>query len=84
MKLLLLKFKFWVIRKFNDNYPGKAEVKWAIGEYKHTAGILSAMKKYSFGQDLQAIATEAKVTRERVRQMILKGVYSAHRTVSKK
>lgn len=52
--------------------PCRQEIVEAL-EYKHTDRIDSVLKYYSSGHTLEEIANIHGVTRERVRQLIMKG-----------
>ena len=79
-KLLFLYFDF--LRYFNDGDPSMKEVSWATSKltvddisYK----IVISMIYYEIGNSLERIADAQKVTRERIRQHILKGCSVARR-----
>jgi hypothetical protein len=75
MKTLWLRLKFGVLRKLNDNDPSRQEVEWALSVYGgHTYRIADVMSSYFIGMDFESIAKPMGVPRERVRQMICKGV----------
>lgn len=84
MKLLFLRLKFQLLRKFNDGEPSRAEVVWALEHVSLTMRIMSVMLMYSEGENYDTIATHHGVTRERVRQLIQKGVRDAWATKIKK
>ena len=75
MNFMLIKLYFWAYRKFND-LPSRLEANHAL-VYKHTARIHWALEWYGRGYTLEEIAKLEKVTRERVRQMIMKGCRTA-------
>lgn len=67
--------KFWWDRQpSTHNEPGQAECKWAISVGPiHTKRIFSVLRRRAEGQTIEQIAAEEKVTRERIRQIVMKG-----------
>lgn len=68
----LKRLYYRLYRHFNDHMPCRQEVVEAL-KYRHTANIDIALNYYSSGYTLEEIARALGVTRERVRQLILKG-----------
>jgi hypothetical protein len=74
---MFLKVKFKILRKLNDDEPSTREVAWALDAYRgHTPKIRQAMLTYALlsGGSLEYVGMVMNHTRERVRQMIRKGV----------
>ena len=80
----------WVRRRFflllfrlNDNYPSRFEVEWALGTgFQTTPRIYLAMMLYITSKDrfgVERAAQRLGCTRERIRQMIIKGCRQAER-----
>ena len=65
---------FKLLRKLNDGVPSTTEVVFVLRtkDIKNTK-ILQSMAMYSVGASLEEIATFQDVTRERIRQHLLKG-----------
>lgn len=71
------KIKFWFKRKFNDNFPSHEEVKYYVSSMASdllTRRIHTATVEYANGKSMEDIADSLNLTRERIRQMILKGM----------
>jgi hypothetical protein len=66
----------WYFRR-HGNTPAPGEVEWAISKYDHRPRILKVMLLYIYGQSLEEIAVNMECTRERIRQILNKGVRSA-------
>lgn len=70
-----LKFKFRILRLLNNDEPSSQECEWSyrylITISKNTKEAIS-MRAYGFS--LEEISKQQNVTRERVRQLIHKGV----------
>lgn len=74
IKMFFTKLKWRIYRKFNnDNLPCQDEVSYYIVNKTPSANILRCMLYYIYGDNIEVIATRENITRERVRQYILKG-----------
>ena len=68
------KFYYRLLRKFNDDIPTRTEVEYNLDiKHKLNSQIYLAMFRYSCGQEIEEIADRLNITRERVRQYLLKG-----------
>lgn len=76
----LLRFKFWISRKLNDNFPSNKEVLHTTmtcdrEKFKNLSPTVRlSMSYYAVGFSLEYTALKMELTRERVRQLILKGM----------
>ena len=64
-----------LLRKLNDGVPSRSEVLWAVkklGEHGVSSGIYSGMQLYLL-LDMEEAADELDITRERLRQYLMKG-----------
>lgn len=78
-----MKFLFKLLRKFNDGIPTRMEVRRSLKFIYHHVGIiytsglsdriLNMMNDYIAGDDLSKVGKSHGVTRERVRQCLIKG-----------
>jgi hypothetical protein len=75
--IFFLKQLYWRWYFLRYSIPASGEVEWAISRYVHSPRILKAMLLYIYGQSLEEIAVTMECTRERIRQMLNKGVRSA-------
>jgi len=83
LKHRALFFYFDILRQFNNHLPSVREAKWAVQfGWKFTRGVETAICLYSIGWTLETIAARLHVTRERVRQLVLKGCRNARLFVS--
>ncbi len=72
MKKVLRQIRFWIYRKLNDGMPSREEARrarWNASTYR----FAFVLDRYSDGRTLEEIAKELEVTRERIRQMVMKG-----------
>lgn len=69
---------FWLLRFFNGREPSPLEAYWAAVYCRHTVRIEWALLYYGAGAGLEQTAKNLNCTRERVRQMVRKGVRKAH------
>ena len=63
---------FYILRKFNDGNPSRSEVAYCLKK-PHTLRIRYAMTHYIMGKSYEEIAKEMGCTRERIRQLLIKG-----------
>lgn len=59
--------------------PSPQEASWALLVYKHTTRITRALELHAKDLDLYSIGLHLNVTRERARQMIMKGARQARK-----
>ena len=79
---ILRKTYFRLLRKFYDGDVSPAEARWALDNYNHRPIFATALIMRGFGLTFGQIAEEfedngKRITRERVRQIVLKGVCQA-------
>lgn len=75
MKELLFK----LFRLFNDGKPSRVEASWKAQKYLHNNRVKQALVGYGMlNMSLEDIAKDMNCTRERVRQLILKGCRETH------
>lgn len=79
--MLMRKLTFWILKQFNAGEPSRQEVEWAITKYNHSKNINICMVHYVYGHSYEDIAIKFKSTRERVRQLIRKGVRQSVKSV---
>jgi len=71
---------FWFLRKLNDGVPSRVECEWALSKHMpYSDGIAHAIKCYVAGLTLEQVADLLGVTRERIRQYLLKGCRDARK-----
>lgn len=66
-------FYFWLYRKFNDGIPCKSEALKAIPCFNKHSEIRLILDLYSQGYSIDVISQDLNLTRERVRQYLIKG-----------
>ena len=69
------KIYFKLLRFFNNHLPSKMEARYALEKHgdKMTLNINSVTRLYSEGMTLEQIGENMYFTRERARQMLMKG-----------
>lgn len=74
--MILLRFYFWILKKFNDGEPSSQECGWAMDGYWRVMPnrVCSVVRLRQFGCSLEFIAHRRGYTRERTRQMARSGV----------
>ncbi len=72
-----MKFIWFRILRWWYGEVSPQEAKWAILNYNHTTRIYLALAYKSMNRDYHTISKTLGCTRERVRQMILKGIRQA-------
>jgi hypothetical protein len=64
---------YWFVRLLNDGVPGRKEVWESVNLRKNGAKITQVMGWYATGMEIHEIAEMNECTRERIRQMLIKG-----------
>lgn len=73
----MIKIYFDILRMFNKGEPSRKEADWALGKFKHTDRITHVLMCYADGLTYEQVGDLMKCTRERIRQIVRKGVRQA-------
>lgn len=79
MKMLRLRSKFWILRRFNKGEPSSYECGWALENLPQSTngGVIRSLAYRSAGYSLNQISVQLNCTRERVRQLVYTGIRRA-------